>query len=158
MNLPQGQHYRNKPYNATLWIFTRDNKLIEDGSTKVPLGFFIQLTTVDPTPPIIQPPTNSPPICNTTQAITLGDTLTFDIVASDVDTDDTVSLNSAGLAGGGFLSDENGSLLTASANSGLINVVTSAPTPETLFLVGVGLLALFATRRQNSYNIKLTSR
>jgi len=58
----------------------------------------------------------------------------------------------------GFLSDENGSLLTASANSGLINVVTSIPTPETLFLVGLGLLALFATRRQNSYNIKLTSR
>jgi len=76
--------------------------MIEDGGTKVPLDFFIQLTTVDPTPPIIQPPTNSPPICNTTQAITLGDTLTFDIVASDADTGDTVTLNSAGLPSGAF--------------------------------------------------------
>lgn len=77
--------------------------MIEDGTTKVPLDFFIQLTTVDPTPPVIQPPSNSPPICNTTQVITLGDTFTFDVVASDTDIADTVTLNSAGLPSGAFM-------------------------------------------------------
>ncbi len=74
--------------------------MIEDGTTKVPLDFFIQLTTVDPTPPVIQPPVSSPPICNTTQTVTLGNTLTFGIVASDPDASDTVTLNSAGLPSG----------------------------------------------------------
>ncbi|MCF6338540.1 MAG: hypothetical protein L3J84_11415 [Gammaproteobacteria bacterium] len=77
--------------------------MIEDGTTKVPLDFFIQLTTADPEPPVIQPPENSPPICNTTQVITLGDTLTFGIVASDPDAGDTVTLNSAGLPSGAFM-------------------------------------------------------
>ncbi len=62
------------------------------------------------------------------------------------------------IAGGGFLGNENGNLLAASANTGLINVVsTSIPEPETLFLVGVGFLALFGLRRRNRCNIKLTS-
>ncbi len=62
------------------------------------------------------------------------------------------------ISGGGFLGNENGELLAASANTGLINVVsTSIPEPETLFLLGVGFLALFGIRRRNGYNIKLTS-
>jgi len=77
--------------------------MIEDGTTKVPLDFFIQLTTVDTTPPVISPPANSPPICNTTQTVALGDTLTFGVVASDSDTRDTVTLNSAGLPSGAFM-------------------------------------------------------
>jgi len=77
--------------------------MIEDGTTKVPLDFFIQLTTVDPDPPIIVPPPNSPAICNTTQVVALGDTLTFDIIASDPDASDTVTLNSVGLPSGAFM-------------------------------------------------------
>ncbi len=62
------------------------------------------------------------------------------------------------ISGGGFLGDENGGILDTSTNPGLINVVTtSIPEPETLFLVGVGLLALFGLRRRNGCNIKLTS-
>ncbi len=76
--------------------------MVEDGTTKVPLDFFIQLTTADPNPPVILPPANSPQICHTTQVIFLGDTLTFDIVASDPDAGDTVTLNSAGLPSGAF--------------------------------------------------------
>jgi len=60
------------------------------------------------------------------------------------------------ILGGGFLGDESGNLLAANANTGLINVV-SVPEPKTLFLLGVGFLALFGIRRQNEYNIKLTS-
>jgi len=77
---------------------------------------------------------------------------------------DTLSVGQSALSltgnilGGGFLGDENGLLLTASANTGLINVVsTSIPEPETLFLMGVGFLALFGLRRRNGCNIKLTS-
>jgi len=77
--------------------------MIEDGTTKVPLDFFIQLTTVDPNPPVILPPENSPAICNTTQVIALGDTLTFGVIASDSDVDDMVTLNSAGLPSGAFM-------------------------------------------------------
>ncbi|NOX91237.1 MAG: hypothetical protein GXP18_01950 [Gammaproteobacteria bacterium] len=77
--------------------------MIEDGTTKVPLDFFIQLTTVDSDPPIIQPPENLPPICNTTRVIATGDTLTFDIVASDPDAGDIITLNSAGLPSGAFM-------------------------------------------------------
>jgi len=67
---------------------------------------------------------------------------------------DTLSTGQSALAlagnisGGGFLSDENGNLLAASANSGLINVVTVSA-PETLFLMGIGLLMIFGIRRRN---------
>jgi len=77
--------------------------MIEDGTTKVPLDFFIQLTTEDINPPVIQPPANSPPVCNTTRVVAAGDTLTFGIVASDSDASDTVTLNSAGLPSGAFM-------------------------------------------------------
>ncbi len=54
------------------------------------------------------------------------------------------------ISGGGFLGNENGELLAANANTGLINVVsTSTPKPETLFLLGAGFLALFGIRRRN---------
>ncbi len=78
--------------------------MIEDGTTKVPLDFFIQLTTVDPNPPVIMPPDGSPPVCDTTQVVTLGNTLIFDVVASDSDAGDTVTLNSAGLPSGASMS------------------------------------------------------
>lgn len=65
------------------------------------------------------------------------------------------------ILGGGFLGDENGSLLTTNADTGIINVVdviaTPVSAPETLFLMGLGLLAIFSVRRRNEYNIKLTS-
>jgi len=77
--------------------------MIEDGTTKVPLDFFIRLTTVDFNPPAIQPPANSTPVCNTTRVVATGEMLTFSVIASDADTDDTVTLNSAGLPSGAFM-------------------------------------------------------
>ncbi|MCF6338541.1 MAG: PEP-CTERM sorting domain-containing protein [Gammaproteobacteria bacterium] len=59
------------------------------------------------------------------------------------------------IPGGGFLGNENGSLLTTSANTGLINVVTVSE-PESLFLVGAGLLALFGMRRRNKTKVTLS--
>ncbi len=61
------------------------------------------------------------------------------------------------ISGGGFLGDENGSLLMTNSNTGLIKVVNTIPEPETLFLVGAGLLAIFGIRRRKGCNIKLTS-
>ncbi len=54
------------------------------------------------------------------------------------------------IPGGGFLGDENGFLLATNANTGSINVVaTQVPVPETLFLMGAGLLTLLSVRRRN---------
>jgi len=54
------------------------------------------------------------------------------------------------IPGGGFLGDENGFLLATNANTGSINVVaTQVPVPETLFLMGTGLLTLLSVRRRN---------
>ncbi len=66
---------------------------IEDGSSKVALDFLIQLVEEDPNPPIIQPPPNQPPICETTQVVSVDNNLAFDVIASDPDVDDTVTLN-----------------------------------------------------------------
>jgi len=87
--------------------------------------------------------------------LTLLQTGTADIILATL-VFDTLSvgqsvLNLTGnIRGGGFLGDENGLLLAADANSGLINVVASpVPLPGALFLMGGGLLGLWGVRWRN---------
>lgn len=56
------------------------------------------------------------------------------------------------ILGGGFLSDETGfGALAATANTGYINVISTAvPEPGTLLLMGIGLLTVLSVRRQNN--------
>jgi hypothetical protein len=70
---------------------------IEDGSSKVAVDFLIQLVEEDAEPPVIAPPAGSPPICETTQVVTRGQTKTFDVVGSDPDASETVTLNAVAL-------------------------------------------------------------
>ena len=64
------------------------------------VDFLIQLVNADPDPPTINPPPGSPPVCNTTQVASVGLTKTFDVVASDPDVGDVVTLNVVGLPSG----------------------------------------------------------
>lgn len=75
--------------------------MIEDGISKTPLDFLIQLTPADPQPPVFPPPpANVPPICNSTQVLTAHLAKSFDVNAYDPDPADSVSLNVAGLPPG----------------------------------------------------------
>ena len=91
---------------ATLASVSGDNTLysaqvtIGDSSSKVAVDFLIQLVNADPDPPTINPPPGSPPVCNTTQVASVGLTKTFDVVASDPDVGDVVTLNVVGLPSG----------------------------------------------------------
>lgn len=69
---------------------------IEDGLGKVAVDFLIQLVTEDVQPPVILPAPGNPPICETTKVVTVGQTLTFDVIGSDPDPED-VTLNVVGL-------------------------------------------------------------
>jgi hypothetical protein len=71
--------------------------IIEDGNSRVALDFLIQLAEVDPSPPVLEPPLNSPPLCQSTLVTGVGDTLVFEVIASDPDAGDTVALNVVGL-------------------------------------------------------------
>lgn len=93
-----GAQLASNPANNTLYS---TQVTIEDATSKVALDFFIQLVDdVDPNPPQITPSPNSPPICNTTQVVNLGDTKSFDVLASDVDPGDMITLNVVGLPDG----------------------------------------------------------
>lgn len=69
--------------------------------SKVALDFLIQLVPCPPEgcepPEFPPPPPGEPPVCNTTQVVNLGGTLTFMVAASDPNPADTVTLNVAGL-------------------------------------------------------------
>jgi hypothetical protein len=72
--------------------------------SKVALDFLIQLVEEDINPPVIEPPAGEPPICETTQVISVGQTKTFDVIGSDPDPDDLVTLNVVGLPVGATMS------------------------------------------------------
>ncbi len=55
------------------------------------------------TPPVIEPPANTPPICASTQSAFVGALLTFTVFASDPTPGDTVTLNSAGIPVGAVI-------------------------------------------------------
>lgn len=67
---------------------------IDDGNSKAALDFLIQLVPGDPDPPVI---TGSTPVCNTTKVVSVGNTLSFGVDASDPDAGDVVTLNIVGL-------------------------------------------------------------
>lgn len=96
-----GVDLASNPNNNTLYS---TQVMIEDGNTKVPLDFFIQLVDVnDPTPPQLFPPAGSPPICETTQVVRTDEALSFEIITSDPDLNDVVSLNVVGLPRGAIM-------------------------------------------------------
>lgn len=68
--------------------------IIEDGQTKVPLDFLIQLMPVTSMPPKFDSPT---PDCGSTLNTNIGSTLTFTVQASDPVPAQTVTLNATGL-------------------------------------------------------------
>jgi hypothetical protein len=75
--------------------------MIEDAASRVALDFLIQLTEVDQIPPEFpQPDPDQDPVCGTTQVVTAGQTLQFDVDAFDPDPGDTVVLNVVGLPTG----------------------------------------------------------
>lgn len=95
-----GATLASNPANNTLYS---TQVTIEDGLSKVALDFLIQLVPADPEPPVIGPPPGSPPICQTTQVFTVGQTKTFGVMASDPDASETVTLNAVALPAGATL-------------------------------------------------------
>ncbi len=89
-----GAQLSSLPSNATLYS---TQVIIEDGSSRVALDFLVSLKEADPTPPIIEPAPDSPPVCETTQVVAVGETLVFEVQASDPDSGDIVTLNAVGL-------------------------------------------------------------
>jgi hypothetical protein len=91
---------------ATLAADSSNNTLystqvtIDDPTSKVAVDFLIQLVEEDIDPPVIEPPLGSPPICETTQVVTVGATKTFDVIGLDPEPDDVVTLNVVGLPTG----------------------------------------------------------
>ncbi len=71
--------------------------MLEDGTTKTPLDFFIEIVPEDTEFPYW---TDATTVCGTTQEVLLGDTITFDIAAASDDVDRVVSLDHLGLPEG----------------------------------------------------------
>lgn len=67
--------------------------------TSVAIDYIIRIV-VSGDPPIIVPPPNTPPICGTTVPTFVGDMVSFVISASDANSGDLVTLNTAGLPPG----------------------------------------------------------
>ncbi len=98
---------------------------LEDPTSKAALDFFIQLAPLDPTPPVITPPAGSPPVCERTELFSVGNTKTFDVLASDPDAGDTVTLNVAALPVGAVMTPS----LPVTGNP-LSSTFSWAPQPE----------------------------
>lgn len=90
----------NNPANNTRYS---TQVTIEDPTIKAALDFFVQLSPLDPTPPVITPPPGSPPLCGRTELFAIGNTKSFDVLASDPDATDTVTLNVAALPVGAIM-------------------------------------------------------
>jgi hypothetical protein len=116
---------------------------IEDTSSKIAVDFFIQLVAGDPEPPIIDPPSGSDPLCNTTQVLTTGMTRNFDIIASDPDALDLVTLNVAGLPAGATMTPS----LPVIANP-VSSTFTWTPTDEQQ---GTSVINFFATSSSGGF-------
>jgi cysteine-rich repeat protein len=81
--------------------------VVEDGKSKVALDFLVKVGPGDTDPPCLcpdpgcsncpEPDPDNPPVCRTTQLLTIGERKTFRIVARDPDQDDAVTLTVAGL-------------------------------------------------------------
>lgn len=110
------------PANNTLYS---TQVTIEDPTSKAALDFFIQLAPPDPTPPVITPPPGSPPVCGRTELFTVGNTKSFDVLASDPDAGDTVTLNVAALPVGAVMAPS----LPVTGNP-LSSTFSWAPQPE----------------------------
>jgi len=88
------------PPCPALKTFYSTQVTIEDLTSKVAVDFLLQLVDSDPNPPLITAPLTKPPVCNTTQVVSVGNTRTFDVVALDPDQSDIVTLNVTGLPPG----------------------------------------------------------
>lgn len=117
-----GARRAGNPANNTLYS---TQVTIEDPTSKAALDFFIQLAPPDPTPPVITPPPGSPPVCGRTELIAVGNTKSFDVLASDPDAGDTVTLNVAALPVGAIMTPS----LPVTGNP-LSSIFSWAPLPE----------------------------
>lgn len=108
--------------------------------SKVAIDFFIQLIPCPPEgcdPPVFPPPpAGTPPVCETTQVVNVGGTLTFEVTASDPDVGDTVTLNVAGLPPGATMNPP----LPASGNP-IASEFFWTPTPADVGTVVVNFVA-----------------
>jgi hypothetical protein len=77
--------------------------------SKSALDYLIQLVSCPPggcQPPEITPPPGTQPVCNTTQPVSVGGTLTFTVSASHPSSAESVTLNVAGLPPGATMSPQ----------------------------------------------------
>lgn len=88
------------PANNTLYS---TQVAVEDPTSKAALDFSIQLVPPDPTPPAITPPPGFPALCGRTELFAVGDTKSFDVLVSDPDASEIVTLNIAALPVGAIM-------------------------------------------------------
>ncbi len=67
--------------------------------TKVAVDYLVRIVAPG-TPPVIEPPPNTPPVCATTHPVRVGESITFVVTASHPDPHNIVTLNTAGLPAG----------------------------------------------------------
>src|SRR3989344_4724527 len=89
---------------ATQAIIQNYNVTTGAQRTKVGVDYLVKIVGAG-TPPSISPPTDpsQPPVCNTTVPVFAGSTVSFSVSAFDPDSNDLVTLNSAGLPGTALL-------------------------------------------------------